>query len=709
VFLEGTARLTSAQRLPTEQDVMTTQTDLSTANVDPLLPLSPASELAAEVSNLRALQAEGDHASAVAGANLLLQSHPAHRDLLLIAAHSLRMAQQTDAALAALERLAQHHPHFSQLFLERGLCHVARRDAPAAIADLRTAVAGNPALTMGWHMLDGLFRMTGDTASAALAAKHSAHLASLPPPVVTAKVLFGDEEIDQAEMLIRGFLLEFGDHPEAMRLLAQIGHARNVLDDAETLYAGVLAMVPDHHEARHEYVQVLIARHKFTQARIELEPQLKRDPANHAHRTQAATIQVGLGDFEGVIPAYREMLRESTGDTLGARMHRSDLNLWLGHALKTEGRTDEAIDAYMAATTDRPGFGDAWWSLANLKTYRFGSESIAVMREQLGDPATAENDRIHIAFALGKALEDEGDYAGSWAVYTQGNTMHRASNGYIPEVFETNTSEQKRVCTQAFFAERAGWGLDDPAPIFVLGLPRSGSTLIEQILASHSMVEGTQELPDIQRIVHELQGRELNFDKPLYPGVLPDLDATAVRRFGEQYIADTMPHRTLGRAYFIDKMPNNFRHIGLIHLILPNAKIIDTRRDAMSCCFSNLKQLFAQGQEFTYGIEDIGRYYRTYAELMDHWDAVLPGRVLRVQHEDVVNDLESSVRRILDYCGLPFEAACVEFHKTKRSVRTPSSEQVRQPIFRDGLDQWKNYEPYLGSLRAILGPELAAT
>jgi hypothetical protein len=454
---------------------------------------------------------------------------------------------------------------------------------------------------------------------------------------------------------------------------------------------------------------VLIARHKFTEAQKELEPLLKIDPSHHANRIQAATIQAGLGDFEGVIPAYREMLRETIGDSLQARVHRADLNLWLGHALKTEGHTDEAIEAYMAATADRPDFGDAWWSLANLKTYRFAPESMAVMRQCLDHPATAENDRIHIAFALGKALEDEGDYAGSWAAYEQGNAMHRASNGFIPEVFETNTREQKRVCTAAFFTERAGWGLDDPAPIFVLGLPRSGSTLIEQILASHSMVEGTQELPDIQRIVHELQGRELNFDKPLYPGVLPELDAETIRRFGEQYIADTSPNRTLGRPHFIDKMPNNFRHIGLIHLILPNARIIDTRRDAMSCCFSNFKQLFAQGQEFTYGIEDIARYYRTYVELMDHWDTVLPGRVLQVQHEQVVDDLEGSVRRILDHCGLPFEPACIEFHKTKRSVRTPSSEQVRQPIFRDGLDQWKKYEPYLGPLRSVLGPELANT
>ncbi len=688
---------------------MTKQIDRPIANLDQSLPGLAAAGLEAEVVSLRAAQSQGDHSGAAAGATRLLEAHPANRDLLLIAAHSLRMIQQTDAASAVLERLALHHPGFSQLFLERGLCHVVRRDAPAAIADLRTAVAINPALAIGWHMLDGLLRMTGDSAANGAAAKHLAHLGSLPPPIVHAKILFFDGEIDQAETLIRRFLLDNGDHPEAMRLLARIGQSRNVLDDAETLYAAVLAMVPDHHEARHEYVQVLIARAKFPEARTELEPLLRLDPGHHANRIQAATIQVGLGDFEGVIPAYREMLGETIGDSPEAQAHRADLNLWLGHALKTEGRTEEAIAAYMAATADRPEFGDAWWSLANLKTYRFAPESIAVLRQQLSEPATAENDRVHIAFALGKALEDNHDYAGSWAAYDQGNAMHRAGNGYIPEVFETNTREQKRVCTAAFFAERAGWGAGDPAPIFVLGLPRSGSTLIEQILASHSLVEGTQELPDVQRIVHELQGREINFDAPRYPGVLPELDAAAIRRFGAQYIAETMPNRILGRPYFIDKMPNNFRHLGLIHLILPNARIIDARREPMACCFSNFKQLFAQGQEFTYGIEDIARYYRTYIELMNHWDAVLPGRVLRVQHEDVVNDLEASVRRILDHCGLPFEPACVEFHKTQRSVRTPSSEQVRQPIFRDGLDQWKNFSPWLEPLRTALGADLATT
>lgn len=685
---------------------MATTSDLNASGKTPASSSDAPPEAA--LMELHVLQAQGDYPGAAAGAKRLLGSDPANRDLLLIEAHSLRMMQHTDAALEALERFAIHHPNFSQMFLERGLCHVARRDAPAAIADLRMAVTINPAHAMGWRMLDGLYRMTGDQRSAELAGRHFAHLASLPPPIVNAKVLHGDGEVDAAELLIRRFLLDAGNHPEAMRVLAQIGHLRNVLDDAETLYEGVLAMVPDHDEARHEYVQVLIARHKFPQAGDALAPLLQREPRSHAHRIQAATIKVGLGDFASVIPEYRAMIAEIRGDTMEERVRRADLNLWLGHALKTEGLTAEAIDAYMAATVDRPDFGDAWWSLANLKTYRFPPASIAVMQEQLEAAATAELDRIHIAFALGKGLEDAGDYAASWAAYARGNAMHRAGNGYTPGVFETNTREQKRVCTRAFFEARSGWGIDDPAPIFVLGLPRSGSTLVEQILASHSQVEGTQELPDIQRIVHELQGRELNFDNPRYPAVLDELDAETISKFGEQYIADTMPNRALGRPYFIDKMPNNFRHIGLIHLILPQAKIIDTRRGAMSCCFSNFKQLFAQGQEFTYSTEDIARYYRTYVELMDHWDEVLPGRVLRVQHEDVVDDLEGSVRRILDYCGLPFEPACIEFHKTKRSVRTPSSEQVRQPIFRDGLDQWKNFSEHLDPLREALGPELVA-
>ena len=320
-------------------------------------------------------------------------------------------------------------------------------------------------------------------------------------------------------------------------------------------------------------------------------------------------------------------------------------------------------------------------------------------------PATQLVDRQHLCFALGKAFEDRGDYAESWRYYSQGNALKRSESRYRAEIIETNTRQQIEVCTREFFASRKGVGDRRPDPIFIVGLPRAGSTLIEQILASHSRVDGTHELGEIPRMVLDLQGRQPDLDNPRYPGVLAELTPADFRRLGEKYLDDTRIYRG-NKPYFIDKMPNNFRHIGLIHLILPNAKIIDVRRKPIACCFSSLKQLFATGQEFTYSVEDIARYYRTYLDVMQHWDEVLPGRVLRVQHEDVVADLESNVRRILDFCGLAFEPSCLEFHKTARSVRTASSEQVRQPIFRNGIDQWTKYEPWLGPLKEALGDAL---
>ncbi|MFI4906247.1 MAG: sulfotransferase family protein, partial [Steroidobacterales bacterium] len=365
----------------------------------------------------------------------------------------------------------------------------------------------------------------------------------------------------------------------------------------------------------------------------------------------------------------------------------------------------EAIAEYRVAAAIGGGYGDAYWSLANLKTYRFEEEELRQMRAAEAAASTSVVDRYHLCFALGKALEDRQQYEGSFEYYARGNALKRSSSRYRPEIFELNTRLQIEVCTPALFARNKDGGAGAADPIFIVGLPRSGSTLLEQILASHSAVEGTQELADIPRIVMDLQGRDVERGDPRYPAVLAQMRAEDYRHLGEKYLSDTRVYRS-GKARFIDKMPNNFRHVGLIHLILPNAKIIDGRREPMACCFGNFKQLFAHGQEFTYSIDDIARYYRTYLELMRHWDAVLPGRVLRVQHEDVVNDLEGNVRRLLDYCELEFEPACVEFHKTERSVRTASSEQVRQPIYREGLDQWRHYEPWLGRLREALGDAL---
>ncbi len=662
-----------------------------------MLAVAPPSPVERELARLRQHQKDGRHDEALRGAQQLLREVPENRDVLLVAATSLRHLMRLPEALDMLDRLAGLQPQFSRLHQERGLCYVAMRDSARATDALLRAVNINPALPMSWRMLEGLYRMSGDATSAATAADHLATLKNLPPDVVTATSLFSDGDIAPAEQIVRRFLLKSGDHPDAMRLLARIALAHDVLDEAELLLAAVLALAPDYPAARYDYAQTLIKRQKFAEAQVEVARLLALDPTNLDYRTLEATAEVGLGRNERAIEIYRAMLADAAGSW--------DIPLWLGHALKTIGRTPEAIVSYRAAAAARPDFGDAYWSLANLKTYRFTDAEIAAMRVQEAAPTTGLEDRYHLCFALGKALEDRGEAAEAWAAYERGNALKRAESAYTPEVFEDNTRRQAAVCTPAFFAARDGWGDPRPDPIFVVGLPRAGSTLIEQILASHSQVEGTQELSDIQRVVLQIQGLDPDPDAPRYPAALADMGADDFRALGERYLADTAAYRS-GKPFFIDKMPNNFRHIGLIHLMLPNAAIIDARREPMACCVSNLKQLFANGQEFTYGPEDIARYYRTYLALMRHWDAALPGRVLRVRHEDVVDDLETSVRRLLDHCGLPFEQACVDFHKTARSVRTPSSEQVRQPIFRDGLDQWRAFEPWLAPLKTALGDAL---
>jgi len=658
------------------------------------------STVESEVLRIRALLKERRFAEVVEVAAALRVRVPENRDVLYLLALGQRQSMKTADALATLEQLERFHPGYSRLYQERGYCYVAMREAPRAIQAFLQAVAINPALPSSWSMLEGLYRMCGDPHNAGTAAAHVAKLKTLPREVITATALFSDGEFLAAEKIIRAFLLANGDDIEAMRLLARIGAALEVFDDAELLLEGVLAREPTYVAARHDYVTVLLGRHKYQQALGELDKLLAVDPSNRQYRTLQAAAMVGLGDHAGAVALYQDLLRDAPPGSPAA-----DLHLSIAHSLKTLGRSTDAIEEYRSAARERSDFGDAYWSLANLKTYRFADAELASMFAAEADPLTRAADRYHLCFALGKAYEDRGEYSESWRYYERGNELKRAESRYRPEVIELNTAKQKEVCTREFFAQRSSFGVASAAPIFVVGLPRSGSTLIEQILASHSAVEGTQELADIPRYVLELQGRERDFESPRYPGVLAELPAAEFVRFAERYLNDTRVYRT-GKPRFIDKMPNNFRHIGFIHLMFPNAKIIDARRSPLACCFGNLKQLFSRGQEFAYSIEDIGRYYRTYLELMEHWDVALPGRVLRVHHEDVVEDLERRVRLILDFCELPFEPACVEFHRTERSVRTASSEQVRQPIFREGLDQWRHYEPWLGPLREVLGDAL---
>jgi tetratricopeptide (TPR) repeat protein len=648
-----------------------------------------------DVERIRGLLRLRQPAAALRTAETLLLTVPENRDVLYLRAVAQRLLGDIPAALDSLAALERLYPRFSGLYQERGHCHVALKQAPEAIDAFLRAVNINPALPASWRLLESLYRMGGQTQHAEQAAEHVATLGQLPSEVVIATALFSDGEIAPAEQLIRAYLRQHGDHIEAMRLLARIGLERDVLDDAQLLLERVLELAPDYHLARFEYAQLLAKRHLFLQARTECARLLGADRDNRNYRTLYALTLVGLGLHEEALERYRELLVGS--------LQPAELHLSIAHSLKTLGATEAAVVEYRAAAGARSGYGEAYWSLANLKTYRFTDEEIGRMRAAEAAPASATVDRYHLCFALGKALEDQGEFAQSFEYYSTGNELKRAASGYDPEQLEAGACLQRQVCTRELFARHPGSGSAAADPIFIVGLPRSGSTLIEQILSSHSAVEGTQELADLPRMVNGLQGREGPQGHALYPSILERMTAEDCRRLGEQYLRDTRPYRVTGRPRFIDKMPNNFRHIGLIHLILPNATIIDVRREPMACCFSNFKQLFAQGQTFTYGLEDIARYYRNYVELMRHWDEVLPGRVLRVHYEDVVDDLEGSVQRLLQHCGLELEPACVAFHRTARSVRTPSSEQVRQPIYRDGLEQWRHYERWLEPLRAALG------
>jgi tetratricopeptide (TPR) repeat protein len=653
---------------------------------------------ATEIARLRELARERRFGEVLTAAHSILSSAPGQREGLLFKAMAERFLGEIPAALATLATLEQHHPRFSRLYEERGRCYVEMRQAPQAIEAFLIAVNLNHALPGSWGMLEGLYRMTRQADNVAIAASQVATLRSLPQEIVIATALFMDGDLDAAESLVRAWLLKNGDHIEAMRLLARIGIARKVFDDPELLLAVVLERAPDYRAARQEYAGVLIELHRHSEARRHVEQLLKDDPGNRMLRMLDAASSVGLGEHERAIAIYRGLLLGTHED--------ADVSLSVAHALKTVGQTQEAIDSYRKAAAMRPDFGDAYWSLANLKTYRFSNEELEQMRAALAASTTGAVDRYHLCFALAKGLEDQGEYAESFHYYELGNRLKHAEIKYRPEITEHNTHQQIRVCTTEFFASRNGWGAQGRDPIFIVGLPRAGSTLLEQILASHSQVEGTLELPNIQQIVVTLRGRDPDPADPRYPPILDRLSAAEFQQLGEKYLTDTRVYRT-GKPFFIDKNPNNFRHLGLIHLMLPNARIIDARREPMGCCFSNFKQLFANGQEFTYSIEDIARYYRSYLELMRHWDRVLPGQVLRVHHQDVVDDLEGSVRRLLDFCGLDFEAQCVAFHETRRSVRTASSEQVRQAIYREGLDQWKHFESWLGPLKDALGDALS--
>jgi tetratricopeptide (TPR) repeat protein len=431
---------------------------------------------------------------------------------------------------------------------------------------------------------------------------------------------------------------------------------------------------------------------------LQVEKLLANEPRNPSYLNLKAAILANLGDYAESIEVYEYVLGE----------YPRQPKVWMsyGHALKTAGRQEDSVLAYRRAIGMEPTLGEAYWSLANLKTFRFSPADSQAILGALTQAELTSEDRLHFEFALGKALEDEGSYEQSFAHYAKGNAIRRELHRYNAEQNAQFVSRSKQLFTPDFFAARESAGAESADPIFIVGLPRAGSTLLEQILASHSLVEGTVELPDIPQIARELAGREQADSESSFFDAMGALEPAQLCSLGERYLASTRVHRKIGAPFFVDKMPNNWLYVGLIHLILPNAKIIDARRHPLGSCFSAFKQHFARGQNFSYDLEDLGRYYRDYVELMAHVDAVLPGRVHRVFYEQIIANTEAEVRRLLEFCGLPFEEQCLRFYENERAVRTASSEQVRRPIFKDGMEQWRHYEPWLGPLKEALGSVL---
>ncbi|MCA8901131.1 MAG: sulfotransferase [Hyphomonas sp.] len=646
----------------------------------------------------KAIQA-GNFPAAAKLVSDVLAAQPNHQDALYMAAVCARYEGRHDDALARLAELKSAAPDYGRAYQEEG--HLKRKlgDIPGALTAFALATRFNPSLIASWKAQGDLHDIAGNPAGAASARAQVERLQALPRELLAVTNHIHEGRIFRAEELARAFLQRHPAHVEGMRLLADIGTRLGVHEDADFLLESAIELEPDNIQLRLDYIQALRKRQKFTAALEQAEALMARDPDNPVFQSHYAIESMQAGDYETALDTFEQVLKTLPDDpaTLVSR----------GHALKTYGRTEDAIASYQAAAQVSPGQGDAWYGLANLKTYRFSEDELSRMEALMASPDLDHMSRIHIAFALGKAREDRKDYDAAFEAFAQGNALKHQTIRYTTQQMQAEFESQKSICTRDLFEKQAGKGNPTPDPIFILGLPRAGSTLIEQILASHPDVDGTLELPNILSLAHRLRGRKQISDREHYPRILHDLSADELRALGQDYLDNTRIHRA-DAPFFTDKMPNNFRHIGLIHLILPNAKIIDARRNPMDCCWSGFKQLFAEGQEFTYSLQDIGHYYRGYVDLMTHWDAVLPeGRILRVQHEDVLDDLEGEVRHLLDHCGLPFDQRCVDFHQTERAVRTASSEQVRRPINKRGLEQWRPYEAHLDPLKAALGPALA--
>jgi len=628
---------------------------------------------------------------------VVLKENPDNIDGLYLAAVSTRYLKKFKESKEFIESLLSKAPDMGRAYQE--LAHLNRDmgEEEKAVMHYRQACELNPALIASWNFLLKYFIDNKNQPAAEHALEQIEKLKSLPGSLLYIDQILNEGRLGLAEAKCRAFLKDNPTHTYAMSLLAEIANRLGYFDDAEFLLEKAVEFKPKDGDLRMKYAAILRKKQKFSKTMEQVNILCDQYPDNLNYQAQKASEIMQNGDHEKAINLLDDILKKNPYNfsTLTSR----------GHAQKTLGKTDRAIESYKSAFRIKPDHGEAFFSLANLKTYTFTGQELDDMRRQVERVDLSLRDKAYFHFALAQGCEANGEFEEAFHHLTRGNQIKRDQSQYSIERMDKELQAQIDVCDNSFFNELGHGGHETKDPIFILGLPRAGSTLIEQILASHSMIDGTLELPNILSIAQSLRGDDIYGKEGNYPKSMKSLNIEQRESLGKSFIDDTRMHRK-DAPMFTDKMPNNFRHIGLIHLIMPNAKIIDARRYSLDCCFSMFKQLFAQGQEFTYGLEEAGSYYNSYVKLMHHWDQVLPGKILRVNNEDVIDDLEGQVTRMLDFLGLPFEEECISFYETDRSVRTASSEQVRRPVNKDGMARWRPYAQYLKPLINVLDDDL---
>ncbi|WP_028641976.1 tetratricopeptide repeat-containing sulfotransferase family protein [Novosphingobium acidiphilum] len=636
---------------------------------------------------------------ALAQTREILNAVPGHPQAILIEGQALHTLGDLPAARAVLTRLSAEQPRSALTAFELAMVHGGLGEHDLAVIALERAVALKPDLLAAWHALPVALRAAGRERDARRAELRGVAASARDPILVKAAMAMHAKDFAAAEALLDERMRLMPRDAAAMRLRGEVAWRQGQMSEAVELLKRTLDIAPGFGAARELLVRIVQMGHDVAGALDHATILLDDEPDNPGHALLKASLQVRLGEQDAAAAIYRDLIARGLGNP------RVWLNL--GHVEKTLGNQADCIAAYRHALDHDPALGEAWWSLANLKTVKLGPDDIAAMTA-VQDTVEDDEQASQLHFALGKAYEDAGDVGESFAHYARGNALRRKGVDYDEARILNGAQEHAALFAAPFLASRAGQGCPDHDPIFIVGLPRAGSTLVEQILSSHSQIEGTMELPDLMMIGDRLHSRVEDGEFASFADVVRSLAPADLTRLGQEYLDRTRVHRKEGKPRFIDKMPNNWMYAGLIRLILPNATIIDARRHPMGCCFSGWKQFFARGQLFSYDLAEIGRYYRAYVAQMAAFDREAPGAVHRVIYEDMVADTEGQVRRLLDHVGVPFEEECLAFYRNRRAVRTASSEQVRQPIFTDGVDHWRQFEPHLGPLRDALGAVEAA-